>query len=86
MVSVKASSTAEVGIVLRFQDLSNYLVGLYNPRLKAIYLLDRRKGAWGPFFAYRIPHLGIVDIPEAGPSQGPAHRGCLWRLCGLGSE
>lgn len=67
MVSVEANSNAEAGIVLRFQNLNNYLVGLYSPRLKAVYLLDRRNGRWGPFFAYRIPQLGIVDVPEIGP-------------------
>ncbi len=68
MVSVHANSKTEAGIVLRFQDLDNYLVALYNPELKAIYLLDRQHGEWGPFFAYRIPHLGIVDVPEIGPA------------------
>lgn len=67
MVSVEAPSNAEAGIVLRFHDLNNYLVALYSPRLKALYLLDRRNGQWGPFFAYRIPQLGIVDVPEVGP-------------------
>ena len=67
MVSVEAFSHSEAGIVLRYKDLNNYVVALYNPHIKAIYILDRRKGAWGPFFAYRIPHLGIVDVPEVGP-------------------
>ena len=67
MVSVEACSHSEAGIVLRFQDLNNYVVALYNPRLKAIYMLDRCHGTWGPFFSYRIPHLGIVDVPEIGP-------------------
>ena len=67
MASVEAKSNAEAGIVLRFHDLNNYLVALYSPRRKAIYLLDRKNGQWGPFFAYRIPQLGIVDVPEIGP-------------------
>ena len=67
MVSVEANSYAEAGIVLRFRDINNYLVGLYSPRHKAIYLLDRRHGQWGPFFAYRIPQLGMVDVPEIRP-------------------
>jgi hypothetical protein len=66
MVSVEANSNAEAGIVLRFQDINNYLIGLYSPRHKAIYLLDRRNGQWGPFFACRIPQLGMVDVPEIG--------------------
>ena len=67
MVSVKAGNHAEAGIILRFHDLSNYIVALYNPTLKAIHLFERRNGAVAPFFTYRIPHLGIVDVPEIGP-------------------
>lgn len=67
LVSVRVTRTAESGIVLRFQDIHNYLVGLYNPIIGAIYFLERRGGSWGPFFAYRIPHLGIVDVPEIKP-------------------
>ncbi len=68
MVSVEAGSHAETGIVIRFQDLENYVVGLSNPTLKAIYFLERRNGSVMPFFTYRIPHLGIVDVPETGVS------------------
>jgi len=67
MASVEANSNADAGIILRFHDLNNYLAALYSPRRKAIYLLDRRNGRWGPSFAYRIPQLGIVDVPEIGP-------------------
>ena len=67
LVSVDACSNAEAGIVMRFQDLNNYLVGMYSPFLKAIYFFDRRNGEWAPFFSYRIPHLGIVDVPGIGP-------------------
>lgn len=66
MVSVEAQVHAEAGIVLRFQDLRNYVVGIYSPALKAIYFFERRGGSVMPFFTYRIPHLGIVDVPEIG--------------------
>ena len=59
MVSVEAGDNAEAGIVLRFQDLQNYLVGIYSPTLKAIYFFERKNGSVMPFFTYRIPHLGI---------------------------
>ncbi len=57
--SVDASSDAEAGIVLRFQDTGNYLVGLYAPSLKAIYLHDRKNGGWGD-------QIGKVDVPDIG--------------------
>jgi hypothetical protein len=66
MISVEAGNHAEAGIVLRFQDLQNYVVGIYNPTLEAIYFFDRRNGSVMPFFTYRIPHLGMVDVPEIG--------------------
>jgi hypothetical protein len=54
--------------VLRFYDLDNYIVALYNPTLKAIYVFARRDGGFAPFFLYRIPHLGMVDVPDIGPT------------------
>ena len=60
MVSVEANSDAEAGIILRFQDIDNYLVGLYSPLLKSIYIHDRRNGQWGKM-------LGKVDVREIGP-------------------
>jgi hypothetical protein len=68
MVSVEAGNYAEAGIVLRFHDLNNYIVALHSPTLKAIHFFERRNGAVAPFFTYRIPHLGIVDVPEIGPT------------------
>ncbi|MBT6150316.1 MAG: DUF4038 domain-containing protein [Gemmatimonadetes bacterium] len=76
MVSVEAGSHAEAGILVRFQDLANYVVGLYSPTLKAIYFLERRAGAVAPFFIYRIPHLGLVDVPEIGESFTLAAAAC----------
>jgi len=61
MVSVDAISDAEAGIILRFHDPDNYVVGLYSPSLKCIFLHDRRDGQWGS-------QLGRVDIPEIGRS------------------
>jgi hypothetical protein len=66
MISVEAGNHAEAGIVLRFQNLRNYIVAIYNPTLKAIYFFERKKGAVMDFFTYRIPHRGIVDVPEIG--------------------
>ena len=60
MVSVEASSDAEAGIILRFHSPDHYLVALYTPSLKAIYLHDRKGGAWGE-------PLGKVPVPRIGP-------------------
>jgi hypothetical protein len=60
MTSVEASSNAEAGVLLRFHDPDHYLVALYSPLLKAIYIHDRRQGSYGE-------PLGKVDVPEIGP-------------------
>lgn len=60
MASVDANSDAEAGIVLRFRDADNYLVALYSPLLKAIFLHDRKNGEWREM-------LGRVEVPEVGP-------------------
>src|ERR1019366_9032738 len=60
MASVDANSNAEAGILLRFHDADNYLIALYSPLLKAIYLHDRQQGSYGE-------PLGKVDVPEVGP-------------------
>jgi len=60
MASVDANSDAEAGIILRFHDADHYLVALYSPLLKAIFLHDRKNGQWGEM-------LGRVDVPEIGP-------------------
>lgn len=60
MASVEARSDAEAGIILRFHSPNSYLVALYTPSLKAIYLHDRNNGAWGD-------PLGRVEVPEIGP-------------------
>ncbi len=60
MASVDANSDAEAGIILRFHDTDHYLVALYSPLLKAIFLHDRKNGQWGEM-------LGSVDVPEIGP-------------------
>jgi len=60
MASAQANSDAEAGIILRFHDPSNYLVALYTPSLKRIYLHDRKDGQWGD-------PLGEVAVPEIGP-------------------
>ena len=60
MASVDARSDAEAGIILRFHDSDHYLVALYTPQLKAIYIHDRKNGSWGE-------PLGQVPVPEIGP-------------------
>ncbi|MFO0888055.1 MAG: DUF4038 domain-containing protein [Isosphaeraceae bacterium] len=60
MASADAGSNAEAGIMLRFHDAGTYLVALYSPSLKAIFLHDRRQGSYGE-------PLGKVDVPEIGP-------------------
>ena len=60
MASVEARSDAEAGVILRFHDFDHYLVALYTPMLKAIYIHDRKNGTWGD-------PLGQVAVPEIGP-------------------
>lgn len=61
MASVQARNDAEAGIILRFHDPGHYLVALYTPSLKAIYLHDRKNGEWGE-------PLGKVNVPDIGPN------------------
>ena len=60
MVSAEANSQAEAGLILRFHDPDNYLVALYSPLFKTIFLHDRRDGQWGD-------PLGQVAVPDIGP-------------------
>ena len=60
MVSVTANSDAEAGIVVRYHDNDNYVVGLYSPLINAIYFHERRGGDY-------IAALGQVAVPEIGP-------------------
>ena len=60
MVSVDANADAEAGVMLRYHDADNYLVALYSPSLKSIFLHDRRDGHYGE-------PLGAVAVPEIGP-------------------
>jgi hypothetical protein len=59
MASVDARSDAEAGIILRFHDFDHYLVALYTPLLKAIYIHDRKNGVWGkPLGEVKVPAIG----------------------------
>jgi hypothetical protein len=59
MASADARSDAEAGLILRFHSPDHYLVALYTPLLKTIYLHDRRNGQWGePFGKVAVPDLG----------------------------
>jgi hypothetical protein len=60
MVSVKAGAEAEAGVILRYEDEQNYLVGLYSPLLHSIFLHERRNGEYGP-------RLGEVPVAELSP-------------------
>lgn len=60
MVScASARSDAEAGLVLRFHDPDNYIVALYSPHFKCVFIHDRRDGDWGAM-------LGKVATPEIG--------------------
>ncbi len=61
MVSARAKSDAEAGLVLRFHDPDNYLVAFYSPQFKGIAIHDRRNGEWGEA-------LGKVETPGIGPN------------------
>ncbi len=69
IVSAGAKSDAEAGLILRFHDPDNYLVALYSPHFKCIFLHDRQDGAWGAM-------LGKVDVPEIGPDIHLAAAAC----------
>jgi len=60
IASVESESKAEAGIMLRYYDVDNYLVGLYTPTQKSIFIHERKKGEWGP-------QLGYVSVPRIGP-------------------
>ena len=59
MVTVDAKSSAEAGVILRFQDADNYVVAFYSPQFKGIAIHDRRNGKWGK-------SLGMIKTPEIG--------------------
>lgn len=61
MASLDARSDAEAGIILRFHGIDEYLVALYTPQLKGIYIHDRKNGNWGERF-------GEIAVPEIGPN------------------
>lgn len=61
VVGVNAHRDAEAGVILRYQNADNYLVGLYSPLFKAIYLHDRHNGVWGD-------QLGRIDVSDIGPN------------------
>lgn len=57
MASVEANKNAEAGIILRYQDPDNYLLALYSPASKSIYIHDRQNGNYGRQF-------GRVAVPK----------------------
>ena len=51
---------ALLAFITRFHDFDNYLVALYSPSFKTIFIHDRKNGQWGA-------NLGEVPVPEIGP-------------------
>ena len=66
MASVEANSNAEAGIMLRFHDPENYLVALYSPSFKAIYVHDRKNGALRAISSGRSPCRNRAKVPPHG--------------------
>lgn len=69
MASVDANSDAEAGIILRFHDADNYVVGIYSPSLKEIFFHDRKNGQWGD-------RLGAMNVAGIGPKIHLAAAAC----------
>jgi hypothetical protein len=44
VATVGATSSAQVGLILRFQDLDNYVAAIYSPEAKRLFVIERRKG------------------------------------------
>jgi hypothetical protein len=61
VASVAGNSNASAGLILRYHDAGNYLTAVYSPTAKAVYLLDREKGANGE-------PLGNMPVGAMGPN------------------
>lgn len=61
VASVAGVSNASAGLILRYHDAGNYLAAVYSPTAKAVYLLDREKGANGD-------PLGSMPVGAMGPN------------------
>jgi hypothetical protein len=61
LVSVEVKGDTETGIILRFHDSDDYLVAVYSPSLKGLWIHDRQKGVYGS-------RLGFMEVPEIGPN------------------
>lgn len=60
VASVRARADGEAGLVLRYEDLDNYVAAVYSPEDQSLYLLNRRRGVDGE-------PLGKVPVPAMGP-------------------
>jgi hypothetical protein len=60
LVTADATSKAEAGIILRFQNPDNYVVAFYSPHFGGIAIHDRKNGQWGEA-------LGLIKTPKIGP-------------------
>jgi hypothetical protein len=61
VASVAGLSHASAGLILRYHDAGNYVAAVYSPTEKAVYLLDREKGANGD-------PLGSMPVGAMGPN------------------
>jgi len=59
--TAEVRSSAPSGLVLRYLDIDNYVVAMYSPSEKSLFLMERRNGHLGP-------KLGKTPIPGVGES------------------
>ena len=60
VASVRGHSNANAGLVLRYHDPDDYLAGVYSPKEKTVYLVEREKGVDGS-------PVGSVPVSTFGP-------------------
>ena len=68
MASVNTGSNNIAGVVLRYQDADNYVLAIYSPKVKGIWIHDRQKGLYGSRLGFKaVPTIGarIRLIAEA---------------------
>lgn len=61
LVTAKAGSDAEAGVLLRYRDPDNTILAVYSPTAKGIWFHDVQNGDFGP-------RLGFMEVPEIGPN------------------
>ena len=59
MVSLDIGSEDNAGVVLRYQNPDNYVLAVYSPKMKGIWIHDRQKGAYGSRLGFKaVPTIG----------------------------